>query len=237
MHALLWSGGKDSCLALWRAHLGGLAVPGLLNFFAAETGRVRFHGTRAGLIADQAAALGLQLFQVPALPDDYAAAFDHALAQLAERGYQGVIAGDIHLLEVRAWNEARAAAAGLELSEPLWQEHGATLLHELVEAGFRAVLTCCQTAWPEVLWPGREIDHAFIAEVDRVPGLDACGENGEYHSFVYDGPLFRRPVEWRAGTLREAPGFRQLDLLPTSLEEARPAAAGGPLRGRAGCRR
>jgi diphthine-ammonia ligase len=224
MHAVLWSGGKDSCLALWRAHLSGLAVPGLVNFFAAETGRVRFHGTRAELIAEQATALGLQLFQYPARQDGYAATFDHALAQLAERGCEGVIAGDIHLQEVRAWNETRAAAAGLELSEPLWQEHGATLLHELVEAGFRAVLTCCQTTWPEVLWPGREIDHAFIADVGRVPGLDPCGENGEYHSFVFDGPLFRRPVGWRAGTLRETVEFRQLDLLPASRGQAWPSA-------------
>lgn len=212
--AVLWSGGKDSCLALQRAHQSGLHVGGLLNFFDESSGRVRFHGVRAPLIVGQANALRLELFQHGTLPDTFAGAFAAALGDLKARGYAGVVAGDIHLEDVRQWNEEQAFGAGLQLVEPLWHLGGPAILEEFVAAGFRAVLTCCDKRWAELLRPGREIDHAFILEASHAHGLDVCGENGEYHSFVIDGPLFSRRVGFTTGEVRRGNGFSQIDLIP-----------------------
>ncbi|MFP5289267.1 MAG: hypothetical protein ACLGI9_26270, partial [Thermoanaerobaculia bacterium] len=142
--------------------------------------------------------------------------FRAALDELKARGYAGVIAGDLHLEDVRQWNQERAVAAGLRLLEPLWHHDGLALLETFVTAGFRAVLTCCDDRWAGTLWPGREIDQAFLRDVSSIERLDACGENGEYHSFVFDGPLFLHPVDWSSGEIRRANGFSQLDLVPAS---------------------
>jgi len=215
-HAVLWSGGKDSCMALWRARETGVRVAGLVNFFDEASERVRFHAVRAGLIAEQARALGLELFQYATGPDTFTSLFGEALKKLEARGYAGVVAGDLHLEDVRQWNEEQAAAAGLRLVEPLWHRGGLPMLEAFVAAGFRAVLTSCDDRWSDILRPGREIDQKFIADVSRAPGLDPCGENGEYHSFVFDGPLFSHPVKWSPGEMRRANGFSQLDLVPES---------------------
>jgi uncharacterized protein (TIGR00290 family) len=212
-YAVLWSGGKDSCLALWRARQAGLRVSSLVNFIDEYSARVRFHGVRSTMIARQAQELKLDLIQVGTKPDCFADSFDAALHALKDRGHAGVIAGDIHLQDVRQWNEQRAAAAGLQCIEPLWHDEGLNILRSLVEARFRAVVTCCDETWQRILWPGREIDKAFIADVSRSSEFDVCGERGEYHSFVFDGPIFSNPVDWHTGEIRRSNGFCQIDLL------------------------
>ncbi|HEY6235302.1 MAG TPA: hypothetical protein VIW69_09405, partial [Candidatus Elarobacter sp.] len=213
-YAVLWSGGKDSCLALWRARKLGLRVTCLVNFFDEDSQRVRFHATRTDLIAKQAAAADLELAQWSTRPESYATVTADALRTLKDKGYAGVIAGDIHLADVRQSNEELAAGAGLVLVEPLWHDDGIELLEDFVGSAFRAVLTCCDDRWPDILWPGREIDREFIADVSHAAAIDANGEQGEYHSFAFDGPLFAHPVRWSAGIIRRSNGFSQLDLLP-----------------------
>lgn len=213
IYAVLWSGGKDSCLALWRARQTGLRITGLLNFFDDASGRVRFHGVRSALISEQARALGLDLFQCGTKPDSFGSSFEEMLRTLKNRGYTGLIAGDIHLEDVRKWNEERATGAGLRLVEPLWHDEGASLLRSLTREGFRTVLTCCDDKWKNVLWPGREIDESFIDDVSQIAGLDVCGERGEYHSFVFDGPIFSYQVRWNPGEVRRSNGFSQIDLI------------------------
>jgi uncharacterized protein (TIGR00290 family) len=215
--AVLWSGGKDSCLALWRARQSGLRVTALLNFFDDTSSRVRFHGVRSTLIAKQARAVGLDLFQIATKPDSFAISFEAALHEIKTRGYAGVIAGDIHLEDVRLWNDERASDAGLKLVEPLWHEDGIGILKSLVGEGFRAVLTCCDDKWSDHLWPGREIDRDFIDDVSTISGLDVCGERGEYHSFVFDGPLFSSRANFTLGEIRRANGFSQIDLVSERL--------------------
>ena len=208
----MWSGGKDSALALARARERGLEVGCLLNVIDAATGRVRFHATRAELIAAQASALGIRLRQLATDWTGFEPSFRAALAELAADGYTGVIFGDIHLVDVRAWYEERVRGAGLEHVEPLWGEEPLALVREFVTRGGRAVVTCCELAKLDERWLGRIIDPRFVEEIAAEP-IDPCGEKGEYHSFAFAGPLFREEVAWLAGPRHLESGFLQLELL------------------------
>lgn len=212
-YAVMWSGGKDSYLALARARHQGLAVTSLVNFYDGPTGRVRFHATRKELIAAQAFALGLRLHQHATTADGYEAAFRTAVRALAGAGCRGAIFGNIHLADVRAWFEERVLAEGLEHHEPLWGDAPATLLDEFVNSGASAVITCVDATKVPAAWLGRSVDEAFATDVARLADVDPCGERGEYHTFVYAGPLFARPVTWRPGPMHEEGGFAQLELL------------------------
>jgi uncharacterized protein (TIGR00290 family) len=211
-YAVMWSGGKDSALALTRCRASGLDIGALLNFVDAASRRVRFHATRADLIAAQAAAAGIPLRQYATSWSEFDGAFTSALDALRTEGFAGVIFGDIHLADVRAWYEERVRATGLEHVEPIWAGEPADLLREFVTAGGRAVITCCETAKLDEAWLGRTIDERFVTDIASA-GIDLCGENGEYHSFAFAGPAFREPVAWRAGERRTEGGFVQLDLL------------------------
>jgi uncharacterized protein (TIGR00290 family) len=211
-YAVMWSGGKDSALALTRARARGLEIGALLNFVDAASGRVRFHATRAELIAAQAVAAGIPLRQQATSWSEFERVFREALERLRADAFAGVIFGDIHLPDVRAWYEDRVRAAGLEHVEPIWGDEPADLLREFVAGGGRAVITCCEVAKLDESWLGRTIDECFVTEIASA-GIDVCGENGEYHSFAYAGPAFREPVAWRSGERRTEGGFVQLDLL------------------------
>ena len=209
----MWSGGKDSALALQRATAGGLEVTRLINFYDAATGRVRFHATRVDMIRAQAIAAGIELRAIGTSWPAMEARLCEELATLREEGFAGVVLGDIHLAEVRAWYEKRVRSEGLEHEEPLWGESPAELVKEFVDSGGRAVITCVDLSRMDASWLGRVIDHAFLDEVADI-GIDPCGENGEYHTFAFRGPIFRRQVNWRPGERRSESGFSQLDLLP-----------------------
>jgi len=209
----MWSGGKDSYLALIRAKHQGLGVTTLVNFYDGPTGRVRFHATRHELIEAQAFALGLRLHQHATTAAGYEAGFRAGLRQLAEAGCPGVVFGNIHLADVRAWFEERVRAQRLEHHEPLWGDPPDALLDQFVDSGAQAVITCVDTAKLPASWLGRSLDEAFAADIARQPGVDPCGERGEYHSFVHAGPLFAQPVSWRPGPIHEEKGFAQLELL------------------------
>jgi len=212
-YALMWSGGKDSALALARARSAGLQVALLLSFHDSETGRVRFHATRVGMLRAQAKAIGIELRAVGTTWPEMEARLAEELAMLRAEGFGGVVLGDIHLADVRAWYEERVTAAGLEHVEPIWQVPSSDLLAEFVGTGGRAVVTCVDLARLDRSWLGRVIDETFVERVAST-GIDPCGENGEYHSFAFAGPVFRTPVRWQAGETVAEPGFAQLDLLP-----------------------
>src|SRR5258708_11201428 len=207
----MWSGGKDSALALLRARARGLPVTRLLNIYDPATDRVRFHATRSELIQAQANAIGIERGQFGVAWEADEAAFLKMLAGLKAEGFAGVAFGDIHLADVRAWYEDRVDAAGLAHVEPIWGEAAASLVAEFVAGGSRAVLTCVELPKLGEEWLGRIIDERFVAEIGAT-GIDPAGENGEYHSFTYAGPLFTAPVRWRAGARRREGDFAQLDL-------------------------
>lgn len=210
-YALSWSGGKDATLALDRARRQGLEVVSLFNIYEGSTGRVRFHGVRHDLIQAQADALGIPLLLGHTHPDDYETVLLRLLARLREQGITGVIFGDIHLEDIRAWYGERLDRLGLEQIEPLWGERPADLLRELVDRGYRARIVSVDLQRASTDWLGRVFDDALI-QVIEASGIDPCGEFGEYHSFVFDGPLFRVPLRIREGVTVEMEGHRFIDL-------------------------
>jgi uncharacterized protein (TIGR00290 family) len=209
--ALLWSGGKDSALALARARTMGLEVDRLISFYDSATGRVRFHATPVAMLEVQAAAVGIELKAVPTTWVEMETRLRTELRSLADEGFTGVVLGDIHLADVRAWYEERTTAAGLRHIEPIWGEPPQQLLEEFVGSGGRAVVTCVDLSKLDETWLGRVIDQSFANEIAST-GVDPCGENGEYHSFAFAGPVFAKQVEWAPGERRSEPGFAQLDV-------------------------
>ena len=214
-YALMWSGGKDCTLALQRATAKGLLITILVNIHDPQTGRVRFHATDVDLIAAQARSLGVSLMPVASPWSDMDSRLRATFASLKKDGYAGVIFGDIHLADVRAWYEDRVRAAGLEHVEPLWGEDPGALVDEFIGSGGRAVLTCVDTTKLGPEWLGRVPDPSFVAQI-RAAGCDPSGENGEFHTFAFDGPRFSTPVEWVAGELATDGRFAQLQLSASS---------------------
>src|ERR1700682_5957718 len=208
---MMWSGGQDSALARKRAAAAGMHVTRLINFHDPVTGRVRFHATRVAMIQAQADAAGIDLHAIGTSWPDMDARLTAELGVLRSEGFAGVVFGDIHLADVRAWYEDRVRAAGLEHVEPIWGEPPQALLGEFISQGGRAVLTCVELAKLDESWLGRVTDESFAFDIGKA-GADPCGENGEYHSFAFDGPVFNRPVTWTAGERRLDAGFAQLDL-------------------------
>jgi uncharacterized protein (TIGR00290 family) len=210
-YALMWSGGKDSALALDRARQSGLDVARLISFYDSATRRVRFHATRVEMLEAQAAAIGVDLRAIPTSWPNMEACLGRELTSLRAEGFAGVVFGDIHLADVRDWYQTRVVAAGLEHVEPIWGEPPPALLAEFISSGGRAVLTCVELAKLDDSWLGRTTDEQFVTDI-RETDVDACGENGEYHSFAFDGPVFSQPVGWTAGERRLDGAFAQLDL-------------------------
>ena len=214
--ALAWSGGKDSALALTALRRAGTNVAALLTTFTDDYDRVSMHGVRRALVRDQAAAVGVPLVEVgiPAacVNEVYAARMEAAFRSppLVELG--AVASGDLFLEDVRAYREQRLASAGKEALFPLWGLDTSALARSFVEDGFEAYVVCVDTRWLDASFAGRAYDAALLD--DLPPGIDPCGENGEFHTFVHAGPCLDRRVPCRVGerVLRE--GFAFADLLP-----------------------
>ena len=187
-----WSGGKDSCLAIWRARQSGLRVRTLLTMFEESGERSRSHGLPRDLLAAQAAALGFEWVARAASWKNYEREFVEQLHELKRAGHTHAVFGDIDLAAHREWEERVCASTGIEPVLPLWHEGRMALVEELWAAGFKSVVVCTDDRHLEPRFCGREFDRAFVDSLP--PGVDACGENGEFHTFVYDGPLFQRPV-------------------------------------------
>lgn len=214
-----WSGGKDSALALHEAVAAG-AEPRLLVSMMIESGeRSRSHGLSRELLLAQAEALGLPISFGAASWDGYEEELRHQMdAAVTDRGTAAGVFGDIDIERHREWVERVCAEAGARALLPLWQRDRQRLMGDLLEAGFEAVIVAVRD---EILSPdllGRSIDADLIEDIVAA-GSDAAGENGEYHSVVVDGPLFRRrlALESRESSLRDGVWF--LDLRPAGLDE------------------
>jgi uncharacterized protein (TIGR00290 family) len=188
-----WSGGKDSLLALWKLPPEYEVVALLTNL---NDERVSIHGIRRRLIEAQADALGLpvQFITLPAQPtnDEYERLTAEAFAPFQAQGVRHVVYGDLFLEDIRQYRDRFLKRMGMEGVYPLWGVNTASLIHEFIDAGFKALLTCVDTTQLDAGFVGREIDSALLDELP--PSVDPCGENGEFHTFAYDGPLFKRSV-------------------------------------------
>jgi uncharacterized protein (TIGR00290 family) len=209
-----WSGGKDSALALWHAR-ADYDVTALVTTVTQPFERISMHGVRRALLEAQAAALGLRLVAVP-IPSpcsnaDYETAMRGALERERQAGAEFVICGDLFLEDIRRYREERLLAPGAGVF-PLWGRDTALLARELIELGFQAVVCCVDTHALSAEFAGRVYDRHFLA--DLPPTVDPCGENGEFHTFVFAGPLFAQPVPWQLGdrVLRDG-RFAYVDLL------------------------
>ena len=197
--AVSFSGGKDSCLALWRARQAGLDVRAVINVLDESGERNRSHGVPRGLLEAQAQALDVELVAPVTSWRDYEARFVATLASLKARDFQVAVFGDIDLQAHRDWEEKVCAHAGLECYLPLWHEPRPELAREVLRRGFRAIVVCVDSRFLGDEFCARVYDDAFIADLPA--SVDACGENGEFHTFVFDGPGFRSPVRYElAGT-------------------------------------
>ncbi|TDX00080.1 Dph6-related ATP pyrophosphatase [Dinghuibacter silviterrae] len=197
-----WSGGKDSALALWTAlQTGDYEVRCLLTTLSREYARVSMHGVRENLLDRQAAAIGIPLKKAflaeDAGMDTYNAVLRNALLEMGTEGIHTALFGDIFLEDLRAYREKNLAEAGWTAAFPLWQRPTRDLLLEFIDLGFQAVIVCVDGTRLDASFAGRLLDRSLLN--DLPPDVDPCGENGEFHSFVYAGPLFREPVPFRKG--------------------------------------
>lgn len=213
--ALLWSGGKDSALALGAVlHDPDMEIAALLTTLSPDH-QVSSHGVSVRLIEDQARSLGLPLRAVllPRMPSnqEYETRVTVALAALREEGVTAVVAGDLFLEDVRAYREKLIQDAGLSGCFPLWGSDTTQLARTFVAEGFRAVVCAVDTHVLSAEHGGRLYDTAFL---DSLPtGVDPCGENGEFHTFVFDGPIFSYPVAYAHGQIAQSQGRFQIHAL------------------------
>ena len=212
---LAWSSGKDSAWTLHTLRRQGVEVSALLTTLNEAAGRVAMHGVRRTVLEAQANAAGVPLRQVP-LPwpctnDDYERRMAEACRRAVAEGFDTIAFGDLFLRDIRAYRERQLADSGLTPIFPLWEIPTASLAREMVAGGLRARLSCVDSRQLDPCFAGREFDHALF---DDLPATaDPCGENGEFHTCVYDGPMFRSPIALQTGEVRDVDGFIYADLL------------------------
>jgi uncharacterized protein (TIGR00290 family) len=207
---LSWSSGKDSA---WSLHLlrrqPSVEVAGLLTTFNEAFDRVAMHAVRRTLVEKQAESAGIPLWSVPLPWPCSNAEYEKRMAEACRRavaeGIEGIAFGDLFLADIRAYRERQLAGTGLEPLFPLWQMPTADLAREMIDGRLRARLTSVDPKKLSGEFAGREFDARLLADLPAA--VDPCGENGEFHTFVYDAPVFRAPVPVAAGEVVERDGF------------------------------
>jgi uncharacterized protein (TIGR00290 family) len=212
-----WSGGKDSCIALYEVQREQkYQVAALLTTVTRDYDRISMHGVRRVLLERQAASLGFHLHQVliskGATNEEYETKIGEALSLYRDRGIDSIVFGDLFLEDIRAYRERFLARHGMHGLFPVWHRNTAVFIRQFLELGFRAVVTCVDAKVLDQSFVGRLIDESFLSSLPVQ--VDPCGENGEFHSIVIDGPIFTGPVRFSLGetVLRESFWFR--DLVP-----------------------
>lgn len=225
-----WSGGKDSAYAL---HLVLKAqvydVQFLISTFNEPVQRLSMHGVRETLIEAQATEIGIPLLKAyvtESSNEHYEQQLAAALAKVKEQGIHHIIFGDIFLEDLRQYRETLFAGMGMQVVFPLWKMDTRQLVTDFIQHGFKTITCCISTAWLPKEMLGRQVDADFLQDLPAA--ADPCGENGEYHSFCYDGPIFKHaipvhtgemiyremPLKTQEGEKEEVPGFWYVDILP-----------------------
>jgi len=191
-----WSGGKDSALACYMAENTGIDVKVLLHMMTEDGKRGRSHGIDAMLIKRQADSMGRTIIQRKTTWEDYENNFRDALRCIKNKGISSGIFGDIDIKEHRDWVEGVCKDEEVTPFLPLWLKDRVELMETFLKKGFKAIVVAVNKRYLDETWLGRRIDDGFIEDLKRCRGVHLCGEHGEYHSFVHDGPIFKRPVDF-----------------------------------------
>ena len=212
-----WSGGKDSAMALHALlQRNDVRVTALLTTVTGGYERISMHGVRRELLERQAQSIGLPLHEVRIPPQCvnpiYEARMEEALGAHYQAGVRTVAFGDIFLEDLRAYREKNLARIGMTAIFPIWKRDTRELIRSFHAAGFRSIAVCVDPKVLDRSFAGRELDQQFF--LDLPPAVDPCGENGEFHTFVFDGPVFHKPISVRTGEILERDSFIYCDLLP-----------------------
>jgi uncharacterized protein (TIGR00290 family) len=197
-----WSGGKDSALALYHVlRSKAVDVELLLTTINAQVNRISMHGVRAELLYKQAESIDIPIREIR-LPetvsmDEYNRLMHESVNALVAEKFQHTIFGDIFLEDLRKYREQQLAPFGLQVHFPLWQRNTKELLNEFLDVGFKAIVVCVKASLLDQSFAGRIIDKEFIKDLPS--SVDPCGENGEFHTFVFDGPIFKSSVKFSIG--------------------------------------
>lgn len=214
---LSWSGGKDSALALYEIQRRPeYEVVSLLTTLTEDYDRVTMHGVRRVLLERQAESLGLPLEQIllskEASNEEYESKMQAMLAKFRQAGVASVVFGDVFLEDIRKYREDNLSKIGMKAIFPIWMRDTAELAQTFVDLGFKAIVTCVDSKILGKKFAGRMIDDPFLAELPS--HVDPCGENGEFHSFVFDGPIFKRRIPLTVGQIVSRDSFYFCDLVP-----------------------
>ena len=215
---LSWSSGKDSAWSLHVLRQQGVEIVGLLTTVNTQFQRVAMHGTRRALLQAQAQAARIPLFEVP-LPwpcsnEVYEQAMAEACAAAVAQGISVIAFGDLFLEDIRRYREDRLRGTGLKPIFPLWGRNTRELVSEMIDGGLKARIVCVDPAKLPADFAGRDLDHDLVRSLPE--GVDPCGENGEFHTFAYGGPMFHETIPIDAGESVSRDGFVYADVLPRS---------------------
>ena len=195
-----WSGGKESALSYHRSKKEKKTeISCLLNMINEDGKHSRTHGISSALLRAQAKAMGIPLIQRKTTWNGYEAEFKKAVAEFKNNGIEAGIFGDIDLQEHRDWVERVCKDIGVKAILPLWKEEREKLLEEFIQAGFKTVVVTTKAQILSKDWLGRYIDQQFLADLKKIKSVDLCGEKGEYHTLVFDGPIFKNAINFITG--------------------------------------
>lgn len=211
-----WSGGKESCLSCYEIMQSkSMEVSYLLNMISEDGRRSRSHGIGVALLRAQSEAMGIPILQVRSSWEDYEKGFKRAILELKEKGIEAGIFGDIDLEGHRAWVERVCKETDVKAILPLWGRGREEILKEFINLGFEAIVVATSF---EKEWLGRKIDEKFLQELKVLKEIDICGENGEYHTFVTDGPIFKKRIKISKTKVLKRGKYCFLDISQYSLE-------------------
>lgn len=203
-----WSSGKDSALALYKIQQENhIEVTALLTSINKDFQRISMHGVHVSLLEKQAENIGIPLIkmELPKEPsmEEYREIMSKTMSDIQSLGISQSVFGDIFLEDLRKYREDQLNLIGMEAIFPLWKQDTSDLIHEFLDLGFKTIVTCVNETYLDKIFAGRIIDKDFIQDLPE--NVDPCGENGEFHTFTFDGPIFKNPVSFEIGeTVKKA---------------------------------
>jgi len=209
--AMAYSGGKDGVLALYRMIIQGHNPVALVTTVNIEQKRSWFHGIQNELLIEVSKSLQIPLILSECSPNDYTQVFEQSLEKAREMGADTCVFGDIDIEQHKMWNEERCKNVGLICNLPLWQQGRETLVYEVLAKGFKTVIKTIDSSKLDDSFLGQDLTVSLIEKI-KATGADPCGENGEYHTFVYDGPIFKYPISFETGKVVDFATHKAIDI-------------------------